>query len=483
MHNKLYYLITILLSCTQFSFSQVTIGSSEKPVEGSLLQLKNLPEVNGSANANRGLLLPRVALINNSTLSPCAEDTYSLEHTGLIVYNITSIALKPVSSCDPSPDLSKVVYTGINVWNGEQWNSLNSEDNKLEKPAWYDDDVKYIKDHEGNIYPVKEFGTEGIWMLENLRTKSVPNNNTGYPTSIGTSTPTRIKSGVHTGDYSISTVMNLNKNFYNFPSPPDAYNSYYGDDVYPSYSDNTFFQKYNNVGLRYNFYMSFNNDETKLVDTEPDSKSGFVKVSKDSNGNYKNVVQGICPQGWHIPFQAEFVSLFQSIVDLENANDPLSGVDSEFALANNITDARYPLTACLPMGENDDTRGASKPSLLGGFAGMWVGADSPYPSNAATPTVLDKNGPKEYGILSVFTAVMDSKLATTSVPVPSDPDYLLLGNYWYSNVWIRPYDPLTGVGVTTWQLTPSVKTNLYPVRCKKDNKTTSDLLEFEDVYF
>jgi len=203
-------------------------------------------------------------------------------------------------------------------------------------------------------------------------------------------------------------------------------------------------------------------------------------ATKDSSGNYKSFVQGICPDGWHIPYQAEFISLFQTIVDFENSGNSESGVDTQFAIANSITDIRYPLTACLPSSPNDNTRGASKPALQGGFAGMWCGADSPYASNATNPSVADKNGPKEYGLLSTFAAVCDTK-TKVKITEPT-PDLLLIANYWYGNVWIRPDDPETGVGVTSWQAPRAVKTNLYPVRCKKDNMDTSSLLEYEDIF-
>jgi len=91
MYYKLYYLIAFLIFSTQFSFSQVTMGTVTPPAQGTLLDLKEKDTTDGGANSTRGLNLPRVSLIAIDQLEPCAQtnSTNNKAHTGLIVYNTT----------------------------------------------------------------------------------------------------------------------------------------------------------------------------------------------------------------------------------------------------------------------------------------------------------------------------------------------------------------------------------------------------------
>jgi hypothetical protein len=97
--------------------AQVTIGIVEDPADGALLQLKDIVEVtNGDKNAEKGLLIPRVSLVDYKSLEPLisnATEEKKEEHIGLIVYNLTlNTHLKP----------------GIVVWNGIGWDNINSND-------------------------------------------------------------------------------------------------------------------------------------------------------------------------------------------------------------------------------------------------------------------------------------------------------------------------------------------------------------------
>lgn len=93
---------------------QVTIGLSESPVEGALLQLKNKTTVGSSIeNADKGLILPRVALTEISQLFPMFptgydKSTYDYPHTGLLVYNAND-------------DLKYGDGKGMYVWDGNKW--------------------------------------------------------------------------------------------------------------------------------------------------------------------------------------------------------------------------------------------------------------------------------------------------------------------------------------------------------------------------
>ncbi|MDR1919755.1 MAG: hypothetical protein LBQ65_08945 [Tannerellaceae bacterium] len=124
--------ITICLLCCLCLLSklpaQVTIGIAESPAEGALLQLKDLVNATkpGGENAKKGLLIPRVELVNHLKLDPMfpdASEAKKKEHAGLIVYNLTQ-----------KDDLKE----GIMVWNGEMWNLIKSKG--IDNP--YDSGIK-----------------------------------------------------------------------------------------------------------------------------------------------------------------------------------------------------------------------------------------------------------------------------------------------------------------------------------------------------
>jgi len=108
--------LSFLLFVSSALNGQVTIGTSEPPMSGALLDLKN-------KNGDKGMGMPRVALKKAKKLYPMfwdnntnAEDpnytanetALNLEHTGLLVYNITK----------SSP---QNLYPGMYVWDGTQW--------------------------------------------------------------------------------------------------------------------------------------------------------------------------------------------------------------------------------------------------------------------------------------------------------------------------------------------------------------------------
>jgi hypothetical protein len=109
--------IPLTLLCMFFASAmnaQVTVGTLELPADGALLQLKNIPEATPeAANANKGLLLPRVLLNDYRTLCPAVCDNYDdrKNHTGLIVYNLTDYK-------------DGNLIPGLMVWNGTEWNNI-----------------------------------------------------------------------------------------------------------------------------------------------------------------------------------------------------------------------------------------------------------------------------------------------------------------------------------------------------------------------
>ena len=96
--------------------SQVTIGSISVPLKGTLLDLKESDDQTGNANSTKGMILPRVFLTSEDSLLPIltgTEPDYEAlkpKYTGLIVYNVDSIA-----------PFEKGLYS----WDGNRWNHIN----------------------------------------------------------------------------------------------------------------------------------------------------------------------------------------------------------------------------------------------------------------------------------------------------------------------------------------------------------------------
>ncbi len=128
--NKLRLMILLIsVSFLLKTYSQVTIGSTEKPQEGVILQLNNINEENNSSvNANKGLGLPRVNLTSADNLFPMfakedgsansdyntqnKKDVQDAHHVGLVVYNTNNCTIKG---------------KGLYVWDGTTWDKIPNE--------------------------------------------------------------------------------------------------------------------------------------------------------------------------------------------------------------------------------------------------------------------------------------------------------------------------------------------------------------------
>jgi len=128
--KKLYILAGIFaLVNTLILKAQVTIGASEAPIGGALLQLKQITEATDNGiNAYKGFGLPRVSLSETDQLYPmylsnpadpasgpnadytANKFTLDLTHTGLIVYNITG---------------DDTFSPGVYMWTGSKWVSIS----------------------------------------------------------------------------------------------------------------------------------------------------------------------------------------------------------------------------------------------------------------------------------------------------------------------------------------------------------------------
>lgn len=126
MYNKkrvfLILFSIITASITSYMKSQITIGSDNAPMAGSLLQLKQYEPDGSNTTAIGGLGLPRVKLTDINNLYPMFDGdadytgnvggkktTEDASHIGLLVYH---------------PDVCTLKGSGIYVWGGNEWEKI-----------------------------------------------------------------------------------------------------------------------------------------------------------------------------------------------------------------------------------------------------------------------------------------------------------------------------------------------------------------------
>lgn len=350
--------LSLLIVLTSIVEAQVTIGSLEKPVNGSLLDLKNVntPAV-GGVNANKGLILPRVNLERETELYPMFNDNKDYyqankedidkSHIGLIVYNLkdlTSVVEVPTSDCEPIKFVQDGnVVRGLAVWDGAKWLSIGkqeekgneSEDGFKEGDELFEN-VFFLKDHEGNKYTYSKFGKAGYWMTTSLITKTPPpaiNSSLNY----------------FLWDGSQSMENNTLRAFYGYPQK----------NMGVSITSDTDFVGNEHVGLLYS--------------------RGAISGGKP----IVRGMQGICPNGWHIPSNIEYTELLNEIKD--NASKYTTVSDG-----SNYTKSQLMTTNCVAFGPVVDA--VSKSSFKGGFSfimSAWADSSKGVVGTVSNNTVFE----------------------------------------------------------------------------------------------
>ncbi|MBD8388168.1 FISUMP domain-containing protein [Dysgonomonas sp. BGC7] len=115
------FMLAALLSVP--SYAQVTIGSGIEPEKGALLDLKEQQKSDGTENATKGLMLPRVNLSDLNKLFPMFTGAYDAaedpKHTGLTVYNLNKCFDTGAGKGGQ----------GVYVWSGTQWDYIGTAQN------------------------------------------------------------------------------------------------------------------------------------------------------------------------------------------------------------------------------------------------------------------------------------------------------------------------------------------------------------------
>jgi len=391
-HNYKYLIFFISFLLIQGLQAQVTIGTADAPVPGALLQLKTTGDTSAKANADKGLGMPRVFLSDIDKLSPMysyadADNTPSAndvnEHIGLVVYN-TNICLQ-----------AKGEDAGIYVWNGNEWKPLG-------KKGIASSVEMFTDPRDGETYLIGDFQTAGVWMLENLRAK-VYDQDPGSPPNL-------------------SNVISSTAKNYLYPQSSTPASSFDADGL----SDVTY-RKNKSVGLLYNWAAATNNENSA------DREQGNTDY-----GVNQPVVQGICPQGWHLPSDKEWSDLENEIIrhvaDYSTSTSAeVNGSASYDGISwrgNHGTAMKAP---CRPLSGTLSV-GTSLPITKGGFFGLLAGYS------------YGPGGSGGYGALSYFWT---SSSANVSGGL---------------HAWVRELGTDPGV----WR-NPLTRSDFSAVRCKRNN--------------
>lgn len=239
----------------------MTIGKAEKPETGALLQLKNKETEDNGANANKGLLLPRVKLTSMTSLVDISKaDTESdSQYIGLVVYNTEE---RPACYTD---DFQR----GIHIWSGDRWNNIGASQTVAYRKGTLvdtrtgDDTQTYATVH---IKLSQANGTlvyEGEWMSENLRASVYANN----------ITPKKPLTLIGGSDDAQQYV------------PMYRYNKHNNSD-------------FDIRGYYYNTFAVFN--DIDMTDIDVHAPNVFIP---------SRLQQGICPEGWRVPTYEDWTHL------------------------------------------------------------------------------------------------------------------------------------------------------------------------------
>lgn len=362
--------------------AQITIGSEVIPEKGAILDLKQEDKPDGSVNSTKGLGLPRVILKTltlsegktslASTIDEATGDWDPEDHIGLVIYNVQPKG--EVELCPVDPIFDELIAEGPYVWDGNEWQYLGMTQSTSVGP----DVVEYVEDNrDGDRYPYSAFGDPsdpdnfaGYWMLENAR-------------------------------FIDHTMLNFTKEGGHGGAEPDIKDRYY---LYPNdYWGNSTGAKPEtwrpNQGLLYTYSAATLGGQDAIWQKEGIGSQGQEAGPIETTP----IIQGVCPEGWHVPTDREWNMLAKVIFnnpekyssyapsfgldpnsvqwdsDLEvgEPNDPtFQGVaDGENKIGLGIA----MLSPCSPLVINngqidrDTSVGKSKSSLAGGFNVLLVG--------------------------------------------------------------------------------------------------------------
>lgn len=397
----LLFSIAVLIS-TNLS-GQVTIGSDKAPIAGGLLDIKE--NTSAGANANGGLGLPRVNLTDKSNLFPMFTGDTNYENNTDQKKDTEDALHTGLVVYNLNTDLCEDIYPGVQVWDGKEWIPLG----KGTFPGETDILIDKRNPSKTEQYQIGKFGNAGWWMLENLRAEKWPDGSDGVFKEPGKYRP--------------------------------VYNTRYYEPMfwYPKL-DKNFMSSHPEYGYIYNGWAALRTTWDEM------------KAAKPTTG-----IQGICPDGWHVPTLAEWAEL----ADVVYQNP------CQYAHSRINANIDYNM---MSMGEAPDARSRSREQ--GGFNAHLLG----YVTNSGTinPTpdydYVGKTDPSTYPeylqrvVLANQAGIFWASDTTRDELVPSNGNVL-------ENLWgFASYIDGTINSSKFASITYSAQ---LPIRCKKNDTTRS----------
>jgi uncharacterized protein (TIGR02145 family) len=230
--------------------AQVTVGGLTASATGAILDLNSA--------AKGGLVLSNVALTNVSVIPESFPGVTSENYNTPEVKNSFKGAMVYHTGGND-------IATGVYVWNGGRWRPVGGD--------------PILFDAQGNDYTVAEFGAAGWWMTQNLRTTDYTYDSNRDPVQL-------VKKSTAAG----STTEPR----YTYPCVNGEWSSISEADR------DSIFRAHEHYGLLYNWAAA----------------SG--RIDNPNTNEINNATQteyrGVCPDGWHLPSDYEWVQLTNEIV-------------------------------------------------------------------------------------------------------------------------------------------------------------------------
>jgi uncharacterized protein (TIGR02145 family) len=211
------------------------------------------------------------------------------------------------------------IPAGIYIWNGVRW----------VLPRGCDCPAGTVADDECNCYPYASFGTAGVWMTQNLRTTE------------------KHYDGINENLTPNMTGSTTNP-YYTYP----RLNTATGADI------DTAFNAHKDYGLLYNWMAA----------------SGRTNADSDERNVVHDRHQGICPTGWHLPSDLEWIQL-EEVIAASAANVySTEGTVSTGTLTDTELRGEHGHKMTSTINVNDqDSKGTSNSREDNGFDALLVG--------------------------------------------------------------------------------------------------------------
>ncbi|WP_221412296.1 fibrobacter succinogenes major paralogous domain-containing protein [Dysgonomonas sp. 511] len=395
------------------------------PHKGALLQVEGDMKDNDDplVNSNKGIGLPRVYLDTlagdlGQTLDSLLTIEGTLdkdEHIGLMVYYGKG------DYCSRTP-----IYRGPYLWTGSQWEYMGPSLRSPGLGVLVDDRPQ--KDGKKQEYLYHSFGPAGTWMLENMRY-------TDESMTLG------VPSG-RADSYATAYYCYPNVDLSNPTKEPKTWTPLQG-------------YLYNYKGATLGTVLPGETLDGEIY-------QGHGEPDELINGQ-PIVIQGICPDGWHIPTDREWNELEKEIYENPNKygefppntvfqpakwdeawNTSFTGNGGPPRGADNLAENGYSHPAImLSKCENVNGRqDRSRPIIAGGFNILAVGGVF---INGRT----DKVTVVKYADESIFMTVSKTRSVSTKE---------------YTTIWTR-----TTSRSHSLHRTQTNRADLLSVRCKRDN--------------